>query len=285
MKKITLSLLLWSLLISSASAEVTIAASIKPLALISTAIVGDRGNVLALVDAQQSPHDYSMKPSDRIAIERADILVWVSPTFEVYLADVFIEQSKAKPLVTFAELSSIKLAHETSGELDPHLWLDSNNAIILARAIAGKAGDLDSANAEYFRANFEIFRESVNAESLKIAAELASETRNSYAVYHNAYHYFEDQFGLSHAIVLLRNSELQPNIQEIIRVRNSVQKSKPACLMVDTDSNAAIISTMLNGYMVAQPVVDVIGNSIPMNNAGYISLLENIAAKFKECIY
>jgi len=285
MKKITLAFMLWGLLINPASAKVTIAASIKPLALIGAAIVGDRGNISTLVDAQQSPHDYSMKPSDRIAIEQADILVWVSPEFEIYLSDVFAQQSNTKTLITFSELDNVKLVKEVSGELDPHVWLDSNNALVLARNITDSASKLDSENAEFFQANFELFRDLVNSESLRIATEFAETTRNPYAVYHNAYHYFEEQFGLNHEIVLLRSVELQPNIQEILKVRTSVQEIHPVCLMVDTDSNAAIISTMLNGYRLEQPVVDVLGNNIPMHPTGYISLLQNIANKFKECIY
>jgi len=115
MIRICIALLMSSLLLSSANAEVTIVASIKPLALISTAILGERGTVLTLVDAQQSPHDYAMKPSDRISIQQADILIWVSPVFELYLADIYAEKSRQKAIITFAELSDVHLLHETAG--------------------------------------------------------------------------------------------------------------------------------------------------------------------------
>lgn len=284
MKLSGFTLMLWCLLFSAARAEVSMVTSIEPLALIGKAIVGDHGSVNSLVDPRQSPHEYSMRPSDRIAIQQANLLVWVDPAFELYLTDIFNAQSRNKKLITFSSLQNMVLAYEASGELDPHMWLNTRNAAILGDAIATAAGELDREYAPYFQENLARFNESLLAVERDIVSNFAGNDRNTYAVYHNAYRYFEDQFGLQHSIVLLRNPEVQPNVQEIMQVRNSVQELNPKCLLTEFDSNPAIIDTMLGGAEMEMPVIDTLGYSVTSDANGYVTLLGNLAQQFKECI-
>ena len=282
-----MSKIFWSFILScalggAAQAQINIVATIEPLALISQAIVGEQGQTRTLVDAQQSPHDYAIRPSDRIAIQQADLLIWVDPAFEMYLADVFVAQGRNKPLISFSALQGVTLATEASGELDPHLWLDSQNALALAAEIANQVSALDAANSAFYAANLDAFREEILLVEQEIALMFVRETRKPYAVYHNAYRYFETQYSLQHALVLLQNPESQPGVQEIINIRRRVQETQLACLFVETDSNQAIIDTMLSGALVPQTVVDVLGYQ---TRAGYVGLLRNLAAQFRECIY
>lgn len=284
MKLSGFTLTLWCLLFSAAQAEVSIVTSIEPLALIGKAIVGDHGSVNGLVDPRQSPHEYSMRPSDRIAIQQANMLVWVDPTFELYLTDIFNAQSQRKKLITFSRLQNIVLAYEPSGELDPHMWLNTRNAAILADAIAAAAGELDHEYAAYFQEKLARFTESLLAVERDIVSGFAGNNRNAYAVYHSAYRYFEDQFGLQHSFALLRNPELQPNVQKIMQVRNSAQEHKPKCLLTEFDSNPAVIETMLGGVTMEMPVIDTLGYSVIPDANGYATLLSNLAQQFKQCL-
>lgn len=277
-------LMLWCLLSSAGQAEISIVTSIEPLALIGKAIVGDQGSVISLVDPRQSPHEYSMRPSDRIAIQRANLLVWVDPAFELYLTDIFNAQSRNKKLITFSSLQNIALAYEPSGELDPHMWLNTRNAALLADAIATAASELETESAPYFQENLARFNDSLLAVERDIVSNFAANGRNAYAVYHSAYRYFEDQFGLRHAIALLRNPEIQPNVQEIMQVRKSVRELTPKCLLTEFDSSPAIIDTMLGGVEMEMPIIDTLGFSVTSDANGYVNLLSNLAQQFKECI-
>lgn len=283
MKKICYSLLLLCLLPFATQADVSIVTSIEPLALIGRAIVGDQGKVTSLVDPRQSPHEYSMRPSDRIAIQQANLLIWIDASFELYLTDIFDAQARQKELITFSRLQNVKLLHETSGELDPHMWLNTGNAAILADAIAQAVSVLDREHENYFQENLQKFQLELGRLENNIANDLASNNRTPYAVYHNAYRYFEEQFGLQHALVFLRIPESQPNVQEIMRVRNSVRELRPKCLLTEYDSNSAIIDTMLNGVEIEKPIVDTLGYKITTQKDGYLTLMSNLAQQFSQC--
>ncbi len=284
MKKASFALFMCGLLTSNLHAEVVIVTSIAPLALIGKAIVGEHGVVSSLVDAKQSGHEYSMRPFDRIEIEKAELLVWVDPGFEYYLSDVFEEQAEQTQLITFSSLPNVKLERETTGELDPHMWLNTGNAAVLAEEIALVVSVLDQENKNYFAENLEKFKAELVELEAKIAEDLVPAESYNYAVYHNAYRYFEEQFGLRHSIVLLQIPDSQPNVQEILRVRKSIQELKPRCLLTEFDSNPAIIETMLDGMEMETPIVDTLGYQVNSASDGYLELMRNLADQFNQCV-
>ena len=71
----------------SAAAEVNVTTSIRPLQLIAQAIIEDRGTVRAVTNAQDSAHGFTLTPSDRLNFETADLLLWISPEFEVQITN------------------------------------------------------------------------------------------------------------------------------------------------------------------------------------------------------
>src|SRR6218665_1713853 len=67
---------------------VEVLTSIRPLALIAQAVAGEKVVVQQLVPNGTSPHDYQLKPSDRLRLSRADIILWTGPANEAFLSRV-----------------------------------------------------------------------------------------------------------------------------------------------------------------------------------------------------
>ena len=68
-------------LLASAStlAGTQVVTSLKPIELLVKAIAADDVEITTLVQPGSSPHNYSMKPSQRRALEAADAIFWVGP--------------------------------------------------------------------------------------------------------------------------------------------------------------------------------------------------------------
>ena len=74
---------------SSARAESPrVVASIAPLASLARDVVGERGRVDLLVEANRSPHGYAMRPSQRLALSRADVIFTVGDYLDL---EAFLE--------------------------------------------------------------------------------------------------------------------------------------------------------------------------------------------------
>ncbi|MFT7472421.1 MAG: zinc transport system substrate-binding protein [Kiritimatiellia bacterium] len=278
-------LLLASLLCSLSRAEVNIVTTIKPLQMIAEAVVQEYGSVSSIVDPQQSPHHFTVSPSDRINLARADMAVWIGPLFETHISDFFVQaQFKAKT-ITVIDTPGLQLHSVGDGQLDTHLWLDSSNAVRIAAAIADRAAELDPVNATSYRQNLGIFRVEIESRNQLIAQKFHVPSATNYAVYHNAYQYFEQQFGLQHDMVILQDPEIQPSIREIIELRSQVNDQQPSCLLLEFDSSSDLVSTVLNGHELKQITIDLLGSNVNSSENAYSEFLANLADDFYQCLY
>lgn len=282
----TILILLFATLLSSASrAEVEIVATIKPLQLIAEAVLREHGRVSSLLAPQQSPHHFTMSPSDRIALARADLTLWVGPEFETFLGDFFKQASISSKTITALEVPGLRLHTLSDGRVDAHLWLDSDNAAEIAAALMRRVVELDPANAAAYRSNLQSFREEIAASNARIADRLQAPSSKSYAVYHNAYQYFERQFGLQHEMVILRDPETQPSMRQIVQLRDEVGRLQPSCVLLEFDSSEDLLRTVLNGHEASLITVDLLGSGVTSKSSAYAELIANVADDFYRCLH
>lgn len=130
-----------------------------PVYLFTTAVVGDTEGVEVelLVNAQTSClHDYTLTVEDMKAIERADIIVMNGAGLEDFLSDAL--EQKDVPMIDCSENISLlpSLEHEGHGghdheeEMDPHYWMDPENAVQAVAAIAQGLSALDGNHAGHY---------------------------------------------------------------------------------------------------------------------------------------
>ncbi len=285
MPKFYLIVLLMTLVCSVSRADVSIVTTIKPLQMITEAIVQEHGSVSSIVDPQQSAHHFTVSPSDRIALARADMTLWIGPLFETHISDFFVQENNKAKAITVIDLPGLQLHTVGNGQLDAHLWLDSSNAIRIATAITERLATLDPVNAISYRQNLENFNVEIESSDKKVAERFESPSTANYAVYHNAYQYFEQQFGLQHEMVILQDPEVQPGIREIIKLRSEVKEQQPSCLLVEFDSSPDLISTVLDGSVVKLITVDLLGSNVDASENAYSEFISNIANDFYQCLY
>jgi zinc transport system substrate-binding protein len=279
-----LSILSSSLLgIEKSQAEVFVTTSIRPLQLIAQAIVEDRGNVYAIIDSQDSPHNYSITPTDRINLEKADLLLRVSPDFEIFLADSFAAQSSSKPLITAASVVGVRLENLSDDSIDPHLWLNTNNALAIARQLAVELRQVDAENDEAYQEAFRLFESELLSLNSLLQSRLSQYEQSDYLVYHDAYQYFERQFGLPGGLALVHDPEVQPSMRDLLELRNQLQAKTPSCILLETDSDTELVNTALENRTIKSEIVDLLGYEIEDGSRSYSRLMLSVADSFTDC--
>ena len=265
-----------------ASAQVSIATTVRPLQLIAESIVGESGTVTSIVGRQDSPHQFVLTPSDRLAIASADLLIWIGPELEVYLADFLNDESRSGPIITALENPALTI-HKINDKIDAHFWLNSDNGIALAKEIKDRLIEIDQAQAAQYQSRFESFVAEIETTNRDLT-ERFSTSHNNYLVYHNAYQYFERQFGLQHSVALLADPETQPGIQHILRTRELVENSMPNCLLVEPESSMELVTTLTDGMDIRTVSVDHLGYDVLPSDNPYRQLLLQVAESFESCI-
>ena len=301
--KATSSLLGACLLIASfcgsVHADITVSTTIRPLYFIALAIVGEQGEVTALIDSKSSPHHFNLTPSDRLELLRSDLVVWVGPELESQLSNSFSKIAASDRIITTVALPGL-ISHKigSEGQIDGHIWLDTGNALLIATEIARQAKRLDPENSEYFENNLKQFQSSLDRATDKIKPLFNTSNAKAFAVYHNAFQYFEKQFGLSHQLELVTDPEIAPTIAQIIQTRKEVAAIKPLCLFGESDANPELIRTLLSDYRragvshsnsspansIREATIDLLGNDIAESPLAYIDLITHVADEFSSCL-
>ena len=141
MKFFLFTLLLCFHAVSSAAMITTI----KPLTLIANEVTRGIEQPQQLLADGISAHDYALRPSERLRIQQAELVIWVGNSHETFLRSLLKNNSHNVSLETLSTSKrltwrNLETNSAQANTLDAHLWLSPDNAIALANAIASVRG-------------------------------------------------------------------------------------------------------------------------------------------------
>lgn len=137
------------------------------------AIGGEKVDVSALGTGREDPHFIDAKPSCMVLARAADLWVRVGLQLEIGYERLVIDGSRNSKIrigtpghldasegVLRLEVPTQKV-DRSMGDIhpmgNPHYWLDPLNMRIVAKHVAGRLSELDSANADYFSQRLNTF--------------------------------------------------------------------------------------------------------------------------------
>jgi len=268
-----------------------VVSSIYPLQQIANDIVGEPTGLIA--DSYLSPHQYAIKPSKARDIIHADLVIWVGEVMMPQL-DKYI-QRRHGTTITAAELPQIKRLpadkhhhhdddeHEKEHSYDPHLWLSTDNAQIIAKAIAERLIKKDPTHEEKYRHNLANFIQQV--DDLKASIQLSFKHKGipDYYLFHDAYRYFEDEFGIKSKGIIREHAGQSPKTRHLNDLKNQLQQSSMACLFREPQFNSPIVDKLVEGTTrINVAILDPIGYQ-KNKNIGYGAILRHIAEQISSC--
>lgn len=293
-----------SLLVSlSARADVQVLTSIKPLQLIAAAVQDGVGKPDVLLPPGASPHNYALRPSDVRRVRDVQLFYWIGPDMESFLPRVI--QSRSQPAVAVQSLPGMKLRHFTAdssshedhdegghdhdhdhmpGSLDSHLWLSTVNARVIARKMADDLSAADAANAARYRQNADAFVQRLDALDTRIKSRVSRIADKPYFVFHEAFDYFEDAYGLKHAGVFAVAAEIQPGAQHVAAMRERLKGAGKTCVFSEPPIRPRLAQTLTAGLPVKLAELDALGGYTPATAQGYEQMLQKLGDDLAGCL-
>jgi len=288
------------LLTGTAQAEVKVLTSIKPLQLIAAAVQDGVAIPEVLLPPGASPHNYALRPSDVRKVQSVDLLYWIGPDMEGFLPRVL--SGRSLPSVAVQDLPGLKLRHfgadnhshaeeadehdhdHRPGSLDAHLWLSPVNARVIAEKMAADLSAADPANAQRYQSNAKAFDERLGALDQRLKKRLANVEGKPYFVFHEAFDYFEDAYGLKHAGVFAVAAEVQPGAQHVAAMRKRLQEVGKTCVFSEPPLRPRLAETLVAGLPVKLAELDALGGYTPATAQGYEQVLEKLGNDLAGCL-
>ncbi|SFH24468.1 zinc ABC transporter substrate-binding protein ZnuA [Pseudomonas sp. NFACC45] len=291
------------LLIGPAQAEVKVLTSIKPLQLIAAAVQDGVAVPEVLLPPGASPHHYALRPSDVRKVQSVDLLYWIGPDMESFLPRVL--NGRTLPSVAVQDVPGLTLRHfaqdshshaedehgadehdhdHRPGTIDAHLWLSPINARVIAARMAADLSAADPANASRYQSNLKGFNQRLDALDGRLKTRLAGVAGKPYFVFHEAFDYFEDHYGLKHAGVFAVAAEVQPGAQHVAAMRNRLQTVGKTCVFSEPPLRPRLAETLVAGLPVKLAELDALGGYTPATAQGYEQLLEKLGNDLAGCL-
>lgn len=276
-------------LLPLSAGAVEVLATVRPLALIATAVAGGNARVQQLLPAGASAHHYQLRPGDRLALARADLVLWVGPAHEGFLARSL---PSSEHLLTAQSLRGISLKTKRrpdggsaiAGSVDAHLWLDSGNATVIARALAEALARQDPAHAAAYRRNAATFATRLGAASAREARRFASLRSRSYLAYHDAYQYLEPALGLNFRGSLLSGDEDRPGARHFLLMSSRIRQEGLYCLLGEPGFDRALASHVFNGRPSSLVTIDELFAQAPLDATGFEAGLGRLTDAVYRCL-
>jgi zinc transport system substrate-binding protein len=201
-----------------------LAVSILPQAYFANRIAGDRVRVMTLAGPGQNPHNYEPTPKQMADLAAAGAWVLSGTEFEISLrpkveslfpALLMVDGTRGvrfRTLEAHDDEDEADLVGEDGVHIDRHTWLGQEPARILAGHIRDACIALDAAGKAVYQNNYGTLIEDIDREFDSLRQDLAALRGKTVFVYHPAFGYFLDEFGIVQAAVETGGREPTPRI-------------------------------------------------------------------------
>lgn len=232
---------------ASTDGKPMVAVSILPQEYFVSRIAGGRVGTLVLVGPGQHPHSYEPTPRQMAALASASAWILSNTEFEVALEPkiaalnptlAIVDGTKGvrfRPLEAHSDHED-EDEHGEEGNIDRHTWLGKEGALILAGHIKETLIRIDGAGRQIYEENYNSLVRDVEKEFSALASELASLRGKTVFVYHPAFGYFLDEFGIVQEAVEVGGKE--PSAKALSALIEKAKEEKPAAIFVQPQFSA-----------------------------------------------
>lgn len=172
-----------------------IAVTIVPEKTFVEAVCGDIAEVITMVPPGNSPENYEPTPQEMERLEKASLYFSIG-----------VPTEKANILPNIGTVKVIPLQDKVaeiyperafpSGERDPYIWLSPKRVKVIIEAITQEMSVIDPENKEIYQKNAAAYLKQLDELDQQIKRTLQGAESRKFIVYHPAFGYLADDYGL-----------------------------------------------------------------------------------------
>lgn len=271
--------ILGSLTLSAQAATVSV--SNYPLFLLSEAVTEGAPSANRLLQAGEVGHHGSISPGDIKAIQDSKFVVWFGDKLENNLAPNLKDAPNAIALFEFDAFNRHPLrdvkGESIAGTLDPHIWLDPENAKAITRALAVIHSHANPQYKDLYQANAKKFAQRLDKQVAAFKQKSVQDKQlRPYWAYHDAYQYIEDSLDLTLIGSLSTDHHLAPKASQL-RWLNEQRPAKQMCLVSPSQPAKGLLAKL-------QPVKTTVQPEDMSTSGDFISGWQSMAQQIYKCI-
>ncbi|NJL40933.1 MAG: zinc ABC transporter solute-binding protein [Leptolyngbyaceae cyanobacterium SM1_4_3] len=238
--------------VSSPAGDVDVVASYSVLCSMVEQVANDILEPNCLISYDQDPHTYEATPSDRQAIEQADVVFYAGLNFEPSIIQMVKATNTPAPKIAVHEKAVdnvINVEEEGEIEPDPHIWHDVENGIRMVELIQQTLSEVDPTNAEQYASNAAAMIRELERLDAWIPEQIATipENQRRLVTTHDAMSYYARAYGLTVEGTLLGiSTEEEPTAAQVKALSEGIKTTGVPTVFAELTSNDKVLRTVAN---------------------------------------
>jgi zinc transport system substrate-binding protein len=289
---------------SIALAEIKVMASIKPVHSLVASIMQGVGTPSLIVQGAASPHTYSLKPSQAEEMQNANVIFWVGHELEAFLEkpiETIATKAESVELINAEGIKKLapretgnfekhnddpepEAAHKHDEEVDAHIWLDPQNALLMSDEIEKTLVAADPDNAAKYIANTMKLKADITALQTEIQTTLEPVKDKGFIVFHDAYQYFEARFGVTILGSMTASPEVMAGAERLTELKAKLTQLKATCVFAEPNFEPKLVKAIVEGTPAKIATLDPEASGIPEGPALYGQMMRGIATSIRDCL-
>ena len=302
--------------ITSKVEAANIVVSIKPIHSLVATITKGVSDPYLIIKGRASPHGFSLRPSDAKKIRNAQVIFWIGDEIETFLIKPLKTIGKRATIVSLSTAEGLTRlnyrnkedfkfkpksghdghkghddhkshddhkGHDHDG-VDQHFWLDPANAIAFSYKIETTLQALDPRNAKVYSKNAKQLRKGLAKLMQNTGARMKPFKQRPFIVFHDAYQYFENRFGLTAAGSVVTNPELSTSAKQVSQIKKRIKRIGAYCVFMEPQFNPKLAKLLTRGTGARLSRIDPLGVDLKDGAGLYVKLIENISKSFEDCL-
>ena len=279
---------------------------IAPVHSLVSSIMEGVGKPDLIMPAGASPHEYQLKPSNAKSLEDANVVFWIGEDLTPWLENGLDSLAKNASITSLLGVDGIELlsfregalfeAHDhgdhddhddheghAHGEHDPHAWLSPKIAKVWLNSIAAKLSEVDPDNAATYFSNAKSARDNIDALMSEVNSILDPIREKKFVVFHDAYQYFEKDFGISASGAISLGDASDPSPARLAEIRKRVVDEAVECVLAEPQYKQGLVKAVVEGTNANTAVIDPLGVKLETGPSLYENLIRNLATNLAKC--
>lgn len=157
-------------------------------------------------------HDYALTTEDLKKLNRADLFIVSGLHMESFLEKAVSGLPELSVLDCSGEIEAIK---GSDGEVNPHYWMNIENAVLQCRAIEERLCEEDPSNAQLYRENAQVYEQKLRKLYDEAKVRCAPLKGKKMVVFHESFDYFALEFGFEIVSVISNHDGSAPSPKKL----------------------------------------------------------------------
>jgi manganese/iron transport system substrate-binding protein len=227
----------------STPGKVAVATTISTLNSFVQGSGGEYVSVKNIVPIGASPETFAPAPQDVATVADANLLVENGAGLETWL-DRLLHDAGARDLHVVVATAGLPVKNS-----NPHLWMDPVLAQRYVLAVRDGLVAVDPAHADAYRRNAASYNARLDQLVVEIRRKIATipPSHRYMIVFHNAWQYYNDRFGITTLGFVERNPGQEPNPAQIAELIDSAKRHGVRAVFSEPEYSPKLLSTIAQG--------------------------------------